>query len=133
MTDTLRARAVELGEFRRCGNCGDYGFTFEHRCAPLFQCRIETIGRRPWDEGDDWRETHAIDPEEAAKKFCDHYDANGDYPIITAGAAVILVRKPTAETALDDEPTYKTWRVEVDAEMTRAYYAYGSATEVADG
>lgn len=104
-----------MSDYQRCKRCGEYGWTGEsaqrfgfHTCLPMWECRIA-------GNGDDWDEVYAREAEQAAEKFCDQYDSNGDYTIIQAGEAEVDVRRPG-----EDEITQ--WKIA--AESVPHYRAY---------
>lgn len=99
-------KGVGYGPFIRCGTCGEYDFMDRHTCPPIHQCRFAH------DDEEGWRTIHAQDAEEAAAKFCEQVDQEGDYHVIRNGSATVLTRRTR-----DD-----AWRqVEVSAE-TRPHY-----------
>ena len=103
-------------DYHRCKTCGEYGWFGDsavklgaHRCPPSWQVRMHET---KWES--EWRDIHARDLEEAASKFCQQHDSNGDYDIITNGDAVVEVRKSEADPATI---------VEIRAESVPTYYA----------
>ena len=104
-----------MNDFRRCTVCGEHGwfdmkFNTNHVCAPVWEARIYT---RKYEE--DWREVYATDAEEAAAKFCEQYDQDGDYDIIRRGGEEIEVRKSKKDTVII---------VDVEAESVPHYYGH---------
>lgn len=108
-----------MSDFRRCAVCGEHGWfntkttdltTMNHVCAPVWEARIFT---RQYEE--EWRTVHATDAEDAAAKFCEEYDQDGDYDIIRRGGEEIEVRKPDDENIII---------VDVDAESVPHYYGH---------
>ena len=98
-----------MRDFQRCPVCRKYDWTDTHRCAPVWEARLhETRGE------EEWTEVHASDAEEAAEKFCEQYDRDGEYGIINSGSAEVEVRKPG-----DDAVT----RFDVSAETIPQYSA----------
>lgn len=98
--------ATEFGSFVRCGICHGYDFERKHRCPPMFRARFDH------DDEDGWRTVHARDAEEAAARFCEEVDAEGDYHVIRNAGAIVFVRQT------DSDP----WRtIQVSAE-TRPHY-----------
>ena len=104
-----------MGEWRRCPVCGEHGsfsmvYNKDHVCAPTWEARIFT---RKYEE--EWIEVHANDEEQAAAKFCEQYDQNGEYDIVRRGGEEIEVRKSEgAEIVL----------VNVEAETVPHYYGH---------
>ena len=102
-----------FGEYKRCTICSRYDFENTHRCAPIWECQME-------GDGDDWSTVHATDSEEAAERFAERYDQDGEYWIISgrhSGDVVVLVRK-------DEDSEIRRWTIEAEAVPTyRAYEA----------
>lgn len=106
-----------MGDFRRCDECGDYGWfgtDFRvHRCKPAWECRMS--------DDDDWSDVriYASDAEEAAERFAARYDADcGDYPLVSnrySKDPVVIVR-PFDESAPETQ-----WAIA--AEMVPHYSA----------
>lgn len=99
-----------MSDWGKCSTCGEYGWLASHKCAPIWEARLfET----KWDE--EWREVHGRDQEEAAAKFCEDYDRDGDYDIIRRGSAEVQVRKPGEEdivlvdVSAESVPEYSAW------------------------
>jgi hypothetical protein len=78
--------------FDRCKTCGDYDWIATHKCKPMWEVRInEPSFSGPPDEA--WDVIHANNAEEAAEKFCEHYDSGSEYVIVTNGGTKVEVRK----------------------------------------
>lgn len=94
-----------------CKHCDKhYHEGYQHACPPLWEARVfET----KWQN--EWHEVHGNDPEQAAARFCEIYDRNGDYDIVRRGGDEIEVRKPG-----DDEIIM----VDVSAESVPHYYGH---------
>jgi hypothetical protein len=109
--------------FERCPTCREFGwfgekFGREHQCAPIWEARIcET----KWENG--WMEVRAHDAEEAASKFCQRYDSDGEYSILQSGEAEVEVRKLG-----EDDVTV----VEITAESVPTYYAHARSPQVSE-
>lgn len=106
-----------MSDYVRCKRCGGWGWTGElagrygaHACPPIWEARIL---KTRWEN--DWTEVHARDAEDAASKFCERYDSDGEYSIIQDGGAEIEVRKLG-----EDQIT----QVEISAESVPTYYAH---------
>jgi hypothetical protein len=80
---------VSMSDFQRCRVCGKYDWLAKHKCAPVWEARLHET---KWEEG--WSTVYAIDAEEAAEKFCEQYDSDGEYSIVQSGSAEVEVRKP---------------------------------------
>ena len=101
-------------DFRKCLVCGEHGWfdspTRNHVCAPVWEARIYT---REYEE--DWHTVYAHDAEQAAAKFCETYDQNGEYNIVRCGGEEIEVRKSEGS---------EVFFVAVDAENVPHYYGH---------
>jgi hypothetical protein len=104
-----------MTDFRRCPICGENGWfgalhNANHVCDPTWEARIFT---RQYEE--EWTTVHGSDAEDAAAKFCENYDAGGDYDIVRRGGDEIEVRKSEgAEIVI----------VDVEAETVPHYYGH---------
>ena len=104
-----------MSDFRKCPVCGEYGwfdmqFNKNHTCALIWEARIYT---RKYEE--DWHTVHANDAEQAAAKFCETYDQNGEYDIVRRGGEEIEVRKSDGD---------KVIIVDIEAETVPHYYGH---------
>lgn len=92
-----------------CKDCDKhYTVGSKHICPPIWEARVfETKYQN------DWHGVHANDPEQAAARFAEIYDRNGDYDIIKRGCEEIEVRKPGEETIT---------MVDVSAESVAHYF-----------
>ena len=105
-----------MSDYQRCKICGEFGWTGasairfgHHQCPPLWEARLKDAR---WEN--EWTDVHALDAEQAASRFCQQHDSNGDYDIITNGEAEVEVRKPDSD---------KITLVEITAESVPTYYA----------
>lgn len=80
-----------FGPFVRCTVCKEFDFKDRHRCPPMFQCRFDH------DDEDDWRTVHAADVEQAAARFCEQVDNEGDYNVLQNGEAMVFARATQAD------------------------------------
>ncbi len=69
-----------------CKKCGDYKFTFPHKCPPAWKTNI-----LDYDGEDNWVDVHATTPELAVIRRAEQYD-NGDYDLLDGGNVEILVK-----------------------------------------
>ncbi len=107
-----------MSDFRKCPTCDEYGWfdmqhSRNHTCAPTWEARIFT---RQYEE--EWTSVHGLDAEEAAAKFCEQYDAGGDYDIVRRGGDEIEVRKSEGDEVII---------VDVSAESVPHYYGHARA------
>jgi hypothetical protein len=108
-----------MSDFRKCTVCREWGW-FDgkfggHICKPIWEARLlET----KWENG--WTEVYGRDAEEAASKFCECYDSDGEYSIIQSGEAEVEVRKLGEE-----EVTI----VDISAESVPTYYAHTRSSQ----
>lgn len=95
-----------------CTNCGEALFPAlrHHRCEPAWYVRLD------WHEKGDEKKTHAASAQEAAEKFCERHDTNGDYHIARQGEANVIVYDAKMELA---------GVFDVGAETRPHYYATG--------
>jgi len=112
-----------MSDYERCKTCGEYGWTGAsaarfggHICPPTWEARIHETKYE-----NEWTEIHARDAEEAASKFCQQHDSNGDYDIIQSGEAEIEVRKWGED---------KIALIDISAESVPTYYAHRRAAPV---
>ena len=77
-----------MSDYQPCLTCGEWDWIGKHKCSPAWEVR--QIG----DSDDEWYLVHAVDDETAAEKFCEMYDRDGEYSIVTSGSAEVEVRKP---------------------------------------
>jgi hypothetical protein len=100
-----------MSDFQCCPTCKRYDWLSRHRCAPAWECRLE------WHKDDDgaWCVTHAIDAEQAAERFAEHYDCEGGEYAIVGGRyrddVIVQVRKR-------DEETFEQFVIEAEAVPT---------------
>ena len=99
-----------------CPKCDNFMlFPNSHRCPPEFVC--EPADTKGYGEG--YEQTIcASDAEAAAEKFCEQWDAGGDYDIIRGGEFEVKV------TDRGGDVTY--WHIV--AESVPSYSAYASKT-----
>jgi hypothetical protein len=64
--------------YTRCTICGEWHWS-NTKCKPVFYVQI------PDYHGDEWDEVRAFDYTEAAEKYCDLYDSDGDNDILING------------------------------------------------
>ena|ERR1700723_495117 len=95
-------------DFVRCPVCSSYGWSSTHRCPPLWDWRCA----ENFDE-DEWAYIRARDPEEAAMKAAEIYDAE-DYSLLRGNVVTIMVR---------DRTTLVVTKWECSAEAVPQYYA----------
>jgi hypothetical protein len=114
-----------MSDFRRCPRCGDFGWfgskhSPDHRCKPVWECRLETDGDDWWDK------VHATDQETAAEKFAERYDCEGgEYSIVGGrhGDCVVLVRKPADPDSDETDPQPEVTRWSIEGEAVPTYRA----------
>lgn len=117
-----------------CRACGEFMLYPErHGCPPLWRAWY------PEDETeDDAREFHATDGEEAAEKFAEHDDRNGDYSIVSGGHEVLMAVRRVDEGAIEyhyitgeSVPTYSASEATLDymKKKVSRLFRYGSAWE----
>jgi hypothetical protein len=102
--------------YDRCKKCGGWGWIDSHTCPPIWEARVHET---KWEEH--WHEVYARDAEDAAEKFAERSDCEGDYTIIQTGCAEIEVRKlGETETVIVDisAETVPQYRGEVRNEKT---------------
>jgi hypothetical protein len=109
-----------MGEWRRCAICGEHGafgmtYNKDHVCAPVWEARIYTEKNE-----EDWHAVHANDAGQAAAKFCEAYDQDGDYDIVRRGSEEIEVRKSAGD---------KIIIIDVSAESVPHYYGRARAED----
>lgn len=97
-----------------CAKCDNWMmFPDSHRCPPKFEV-IDAdggYGDDPWR----WAKTiYAHQPDDAAEKYADESDCEGDYTIIRGSPATILVR--------DSQGNVTHW--EVSGESVPSYTAH---------
>lgn len=92
--------------YAKCKECGQYGYVNSHRCPPLWEWRCDNnFGP------DEWELVRGKDPEDAAVKAAELYDAE-DYSLVRGNRATIQIRDMTTKvvTAWDcyaeSVPTY---------------------------
>lgn len=109
MCDRNAGETMADRRYERCKHCDHWGWSNTHACPPIWEARIfET----KWQN--DWNEVRATDAEDAAKRFAEEYDVNGEHDIVRRGCEEIEVRLQGSE---------KIWMVDVSAETVPAYYA----------
>lgn len=80
---------MELGEYEKCGICGQYGYVNHHKCPPAWEVNI------PDYHGDEWVKQYADSAAEVAIKMAEKYDSDDcDFELLDGGEVEILVRKP---------------------------------------
>lgn len=98
-------------EFRKCPNCGDYGFFPRHRCPPYWIVRVPEDNEH-YDGEEDVITIHARDAEQAAERFAEQWD----YDDMLTGTTL------TVEVAPQSDPTI-TQRFTVESEWVPKYRA----------
>lgn len=97
-----------------CPRCHRWHF---RRCdCQLFQCG------QPWRGGVEehsWRDVYATDAEQAAERYCEESDCDGDYTIIRNGSAEVWVRNVVNEVTkfnveAESVPTYTAHEAKAD-------------------
>ena len=78
----------------RCDECNDW-HDLDKPCAPAFEVYYEDLGEKP-------QIFHAYNHEDAALKFAEHYNSNGDYVLMNDSIDVKVV---------DDNGVAKFFRV----------------------
>jgi len=85
-----------------CPKCGVYIFTYKgagpHHCLPQFQVYCDE-----WNSIDDPCSVYANTAQDAAEKFADRYDADGDYTVVSGTNIKVKVWK------LGEEHSAGTW------------------------
>lgn len=102
----------------RCGNFVMASFV-KCECKPFEAQR--NWGPKPWEtppEDGNWHGLHARDAEEAAERFAETYDAEGDYPFLSARHGRVWVRDP--------DGTVTRWEIEAEAEPVYTATEYSS-------
>lgn len=104
-----------------CRNCGGYVFDdircVVHKCPPEWELISEdectyNHGWRP----PEWTLVYAYDEEEAAEKWAEEYDCNGDYTIVGGSPAVVYTRKVADENFIG--PTFaRRWSVSGESRL----------------
>lgn len=92
-----------------CATCGGWKYNERHACPPLFGVRCDD-NHGP----DEWVEIRAVDPEQAAEKWAESEDQNGDYLIVAQRS------KPTVDVR---STTGEVTRWQVSGEAVPQYYA----------
>lgn len=106
----------------QCSVCGEHIFTtLRHRCAPVWHVRLD------WQHKGEERKTFATDAQEAAEKFCERYDRNGDYDIVREGVAKVVVYNASMQLAgaygieAESKPVYFSHPIRLTDEERLAY------------
>jgi hypothetical protein len=100
----------------RCSICNEWMFTsLAHHCPPAFTC--EPIGDYAGYGGD--APVHALDAEEAARKFADQWDADMEYPLMRGAELVLKVTDLSGNVTL----------CEVTGESVPSYYVHAMSDE----
>ncbi len=103
-----------MSSYDRCSTCSEWGFTRTHECPPLW------LVHRPDWHGDDPEEDHAQvyarSAEQAAERYIERADCDGDYDCVGGSPATVQVRRCAAGT--------RSWvRLEVEGRMVADYAA----------
>lgn len=112
-TTRATTRKASGMKYERCPICHEWGWLHSHRCPPLWQCRLD-------DEPDEWSAVHAVDAEEAAKRFAE--DRNNAYGGSDYQYQMDVVVRP------NNDDTETTWQVSM--ELVPSYDARQRKQEV---
>ena len=80
-----------MSNFSICNKCKEYDYTDSHKCHPIWEVQEEG------EPKDDWVEVYAFDEEDAAGKYGEAYDTEGDYLLSQGGKVTVIVRAPGSE------------------------------------
>lgn len=113
-----------MSDYVKCPICREYGWLGSHRCPPMWEARMLTT----WF--DDWSKVRGTDAQEAAAKFAEQRDQNGDYDIIRHGSAEVEVRKAPGFEMDDEEIAAIPVQVfDIEAESVPHYSAWERPTK----
>jgi len=80
-----------MSDFGRCKKCKEYGFMDRHKCLPIMHYRYKGIDEE-WldDDWNSWEEIRAKTHYQAAMKFAEKYNGDGDYALMDEYIDVII-------------------------------------------
>lgn len=96
----------------RCAICGTFSVFGHHRCPPKWEVHVPD-----YHGEDDWSAVFAHDAEEAAERYAEKYDSEGDYTVVGGSSLTVYVRAA-------DDPDAKVIKYEVSGEAVPRYSAY---------
>lgn len=109
-----------MSDYERCPKCHQYGWVKTHTCKPFEACVDWSPDTAPWSRQpreDEWTDARSAgDAEDAAEHFCERYDADGDYTIVSRGSGRVWIR--------DEEGVVTRWTI--SAESVPQYHAYAA-------
>ena len=85
-----------------CPKCGACMWSGNHRCPPVWECRIEEL------HGEDWAEVHAHNEQDAAEDYAEQSNDEGDL-LSNRKGWLVDVREPNVDGSL------KRFRVRAEA------------------
>jgi len=74
---------IKKSDYKKCDICGEWDWSNTHKCPPIMYFKHEN-----W--GEDWEEIRAHDHEDAAEKFAEMYNDDGDYSLMDLEVDVLI-------------------------------------------
>ena len=87
--------------FDRCPECHEYDVVSSHRCKPVWEVWSPDLS----ETRDDAARIRGISSREAAEKWGETYDSDGDYTIVGGSSVRVYVAKPLDDTVRKYEVT----------------------------